>query len=111
MLEPGILRPATDAVLQTAPPAALSAGAAARVHRKGPSRLVARMAVQKSSVSRSSSRGGIGSTPAEGIDGVAHHFLGAPRLRDVARRADHRKALRAQSLDRRRAARIVRQVV
>ena len=49
--------------------------------------------------------------PAEGIDGVAHHFLGAPRLRDVARRADHRKALRAQSLDRRRAARIVRQMV
>jgi hypothetical protein len=60
-----MLRPATDAVLQTAPAEALSAGAAARVQRNGPSRLVARMVVQNSSVSRSSSRGGIGSTVAE----------------------------------------------
>jgi len=35
MLEPGMLRPATEAVLQTAPPAAFSAGAAACVQRNG----------------------------------------------------------------------------
>src|ERR1700752_3491809 len=33
MLEPGMSRPATDAVLQTAPRAARNAAAAARVHR------------------------------------------------------------------------------
>jgi hypothetical protein len=38
---------------------------AARVQRKGPSRLVARIAAQKSSLSRSSSAGGIGSAVAE----------------------------------------------
>src|SRR5947208_435375 len=65
MLEPAILRPATEAVLQTAPPAALSAAAAARVHRNGPSRLVARMVAQNSSVSRSRSAGGMGATVAE----------------------------------------------
>src|SRR5262249_15147450 len=65
MLDPAILRPATDAVLQTAPRAALSAAAAARVQRNGPSRLVARMVAQNSSVSRSSSAGGIGATVAE----------------------------------------------
>src|SRR5215471_14902348 len=43
MLEPAMLRPATEAVLQAAPRAALSAPAAARVQRNGPSRLVARM--------------------------------------------------------------------
>src|SRR5262249_30364773 len=66
MLEPAMLRPATEAVLQTAPRAALSADAAARVQRKGPSRLVARIVAQNSSVSRSSSGGGIGATVAEG---------------------------------------------
>src|SRR5215472_7613372 len=65
MLEPAMLRPATDAVLQTAPRAALSAVAAARAQRKGPSRLVARIVAQNSSVSRSSSAGGIGATVAE----------------------------------------------
>src|SRR5262249_48806751 len=65
MLEPAMLRPATEAVLQTAPRAALSADAAARVQRKGPSRLVARIVAQNSSVSRSSSGGGIGATVAE----------------------------------------------
>src|SRR6516162_7944803 len=65
MLEPAMLRPATEAVLQTAPRAALSAVAAARVQRKGPSRLVARIVAQNSSVSRSSSGGGIGATVAE----------------------------------------------
>src|SRR5215510_12923002 len=65
MLEPAMLRPATDAVLQTAPRAALSAVAAARVQRKGPSRLVARIVAQNSSVTRSSSAGGIGATVAE----------------------------------------------
>src|SRR5215471_1921891 len=65
MLEPAMLRPATEAVLQTAPRAALSAGAAARVQRNGPSRLVARIVAQKSSVSRSRSLGGIGSDVAE----------------------------------------------
>src|SRR6266702_1646364 len=65
MLDPAILRPATDAVLQTAPRVALSAAAAARVQRNGPRRLVARMVAQNSSVSRSSSAGGIGATVAE----------------------------------------------
>src|SRR5258708_33775319 len=65
MLDPAILRPATDAVLQTAPRAALRAAAAARVQRNGPSRLVARMVAQNSSVRRSSSAGGIGATVAE----------------------------------------------
>src|SRR2546429_9435858 len=66
MLEPAMLRPATEAVLQTAPRAALSALAAARVQRNGPTRLVARMVAQNSSVSRSSSAGGIGATVGEG---------------------------------------------
>src|SRR5437667_5859639 len=65
MLEPAMLRPATEAVLQTAPRAALSAVAAARVQRNGPSRLVARIVAQNSSLSRSSSAGGIGATVAE----------------------------------------------
>src|SRR6516225_6065761 len=65
MLEPAMLRPATEAVLQTAPRAALSAVAAARVQRNGPSRLVARIVAQNSSVTRSSSAGGIGATVAE----------------------------------------------
>src|SRR5262245_61833026 len=65
MLEPGMLRPATEAVLHTAPRAALSAPAAARVQRKGPSRLVARMVAQNSSLSRSRSLGGIGSVVAD----------------------------------------------
>src|SRR5439155_4282061 len=65
MLDPAMLRPATDAVLQTAPRVALSAAAAARVQRNGPTRLVARMVAQNSSVSRSSSAGGIGATVAE----------------------------------------------
>src|SRR5262244_1547910 len=65
MLEPAMLRPATDAVLQTAPRAALSADAAARVQRQGPSRLVARIVAHNSSVSRSSSGGEIGATVAE----------------------------------------------
>src|SRR6266481_8646366 len=65
MLDPAILRPATDAVLQTAPRAALRAAAAARVQRNGPSRLVARTVAQNSSVRRSSSAGGIGATVAE----------------------------------------------
>ena len=56
-----MLKPATEAVLQTAPPAARSASAAACVQRNGPRRLVARMVAQNSSVSLSSSRGGIGS--------------------------------------------------
>src|SRR5437764_14866130 len=65
MLDPAILRPATDAVLQTAPRVALSAAAAARVQRNGPTRLVATMVGKNSSVSRSSSAGGIGATVAE----------------------------------------------
>src|SRR5580704_720473 len=64
MLDPGMLRPATDAVLQTAPRAARKAGAAARVHRNGPSRLVIKMVCQKGSSSRSSSAGAMGSTVA-----------------------------------------------
>src|SRR5262249_26254391 len=60
MLDPGMLRPATDAVLQTAPRAARSAGAAAWVQRNGPSRLVERIVLQNSSVSRSKSAGAIG---------------------------------------------------
>src|SRR5262245_41414974 len=64
MLEPGILRPATEAVLHTAPCAARSASAAAWVQRNGPSRLVDRIFAQNSSVSRSRSRGAIGSTVA-----------------------------------------------
>src|SRR5262249_21547489 len=64
MLEPGMLRPATEAVLHTAPPAARSASAAAWVQRNGPSRLVDRMVAQNSSLSRSRSRGAIGSTVA-----------------------------------------------
>src|SRR5262249_20795753 len=51
--------------LQTAPRPALGALAAARVQRNGPSRLVARIVAQNSSVSRSSSAGGIGATVAE----------------------------------------------
>src|SRR5205807_6965202 len=65
MLEPAMLRPATEAVLQTAPRDALSALAAARVQRNGPSRLVARMVAQNSSVSRSRSLGAIGAAVAE----------------------------------------------
>ena len=56
-----MLRPATEAVLQTAPPAARSACAAACVQRNGPIRLVFRMVAQNYSVSLSMSAGGIGS--------------------------------------------------
>ena len=56
-----MLMPATEAVLQTAPPAALSAAAAARVQRNGPMRLVVRMVAQKSSLRPSRFSGGIGS--------------------------------------------------
>src|SRR5262249_60781263 len=65
MLEPAMLRPATEAVLAAAPGAVLGALAAARVQRNGPSRLVARIVAQNSSVSRSSSAGGIGAPVAE----------------------------------------------
>ena len=57
-----MLRPATEAVLQTAPREARSASAAAWVQRNGPIRLVLRIVVQNSSVSLSMSRGGIGSS-------------------------------------------------
>src|ERR1700686_5441121 len=50
MLEPGMLRPATEAVLHTAPCAARSASAAAGVQRNGPSRLVDRNGIQNSSL-------------------------------------------------------------
>src|ERR1700756_242284 len=102
MLEPAMLRPATEAVLQTAPRAALSAVAAARVQRKGPSRLVARIVAQNSSVSRSSWGAGVvgeKTEPAQRCDRFADHFFGAARLRHVARRADHRKAVGAKPLD------------
>src|SRR2546423_14379647 len=99
MLEPAMLRPATEAVLQTAPRAALRAVAAARVQRNGPSRLVARMVAQNSSVSRSRSAGGVG---AKGADvpalfarkssrpraavGLASLFSAAPPFETSARR-------------------------
>src|SRR5262244_3316732 len=111
MLEPAMLRPATEAVLQTAPRAALSAVAAARVQRKGPSRLVARIVAQNSSVSRSSSGGGIGATVAE-VPALLARKSSRPSaaIRHVARRADHGKTVGAQPLDDRGAAGIVGQV-
>src|SRR6516165_4920868 len=122
MLEPAMLRPATEAGVQTAPRAALSAVAAARVQRKGPSRLVARIVAQNSSVSRSSSGGGIGATVADGVvgeeieppqrcDRIADHLFGGGRLRHIARRTDYGKAVGAQPLDDRGAAGIVGQVI
>src|SRR5262249_60663413 len=124
MLEPAMLRPATEAVLQTAPRAALSALAAARVQRNRPSRLGARIVAQNSSVSRASPAGRVRADgargaavvgeeiePAERVDRIADHFFGGPRLRHVARRADHSKAVGAQPLDGRRAAGIVGQVI
>src|SRR6266404_2869642 len=66
MLLPLPCTPAIEAVLQTAPRAALSAATAAWAQRNGPIRLVLRIVCQKSSVSRSSSANGIGA----GVAGV-----------------------------------------
>src|SRR6267154_1618626 len=123
MLEPGMLRPATEAVLHTAPCAARKASAAAWVQRNGPSRLVDRIVAQNSSVSWSRSRGAIGSTVA-GVPALlarkssrpsawmaSRTMASAAPARDVAGRRDDVEPLRAQALDRRCAARIVRQMV
>src|SRR5215510_10900685 len=115
MLEPAMLRPATEAVLQTAPRAALSALAPARVQRNGPSRLVARMVAQNSSVSRSSSAGGIGATVAEVPALLARKSsrpsasIASPTIFSAAPAFDTSPG--AQPLDGRRAAGIVGQVI
>src|SRR5216684_3500551 len=66
MLLPLPWTPAIEAVLQTAPRAALSAPTAAWLQRNGPIKLVLRIVCQKSSESRSSSANGIGA----GVAGV-----------------------------------------
>src|SRR4029077_9673706 len=60
MLLPDPITPAIEAVLQIAPRASLSAGAAAWAQRNGPIRLVLRIVDQKFSVSASKSANGIG---------------------------------------------------
>src|SRR5882724_2351365 len=60
MLLPEPMTPAIEAVLQMAPRAAFSAGAAAWAQRNGPIRLVVRILDQNSSVSASRSENGIG---------------------------------------------------
>src|SRR5215467_12657621 len=60
MLLPDPITPAIEAVLQIAPLASLSAGAAVWAQRNGPIRLVLRIVDQKFSVSESRSANGIG---------------------------------------------------
>src|SRR5487761_430719 len=60
MLLPLPITPAIEAVLQIAPRAAFSAGAAAWAQRNGPTRLVLRIVDQNSSESASRSANGIG---------------------------------------------------
>ncbi len=119
-----MLRPATEAVLQTAPRADLErgrgrAGAAERTEQVGgedrrPEFLG--QAVKLARCNRLDRRRGAGIVdeevePAERRDRVEHHPLGAVRARDVAGGRDHGEALRAQPFDNRGAAGIIGQVV
>jgi hypothetical protein len=113
MLLPLPMTPAIEAVLQIAPRAAFSAGAAAWAQRNGPIRLVVRIVDQNSSesASRSANGIGVGVEPAQRVDGARHHPLGLARPGDVAGRSDDPPAFALKPLDRGGPARIVGQMV